>query len=100
VDANQVALDAAVDAYLNGFRSRAGGPRRAFVRHRNVHLYLSVPAHAAKIAHYAQAAGGGLTEPVPQVNLSSDGDFVAGHPKKAAAAQRRTRHRYIDTSAS
>jgi len=27
---------------------------------------------------------------VPQVNLSSDGDFVAGHPKKAAAAQRRT----------
>jgi len=45
-----------------------------------------VPDHAAKIAHYAQAAGAGLAEPAPQVNLSSDGDFVAGHPKKVAAA--------------
>jgi hypothetical protein len=48
------------------------------------HTYLSDPTRAVKIAHYAQAAGGGLAEPVPLVNLSSDGDFVAGHPKHAA----------------
>jgi pimeloyl-ACP methyl ester carboxylesterase len=86
VDANQVALDAAVDAYL----ADSGADQLDLVGHSfgtaTSHLYLSVPAHAAKIAHYAQAAGGGLTEPVPQVNLSSDGDFVAGHPKKVAAA--------------
>lgn len=40
--------------------------------------YMSDPARAAKIAHYAQAAGFGTAEPVPQVNLSSAGDMVAG----------------------
>jgi hypothetical protein len=47
--------------------------------------YLSDAGHAAKIAHYAQAAGGGLAEPVPQVNLSSDGDHIAG-PRNMATA--------------
>lgn len=47
-------------------------------------MYLSDPARAAKIEHWAQAAGAGLPAPVPQVNLSSDGDFIAG-PKNVAS---------------
>ncbi len=47
--------------------------------------YLSDPARAAKIEHYAQAAGGGLPVSVPQVNLSSEGDFVGGNQKSVAS---------------
>jgi pimeloyl-ACP methyl ester carboxylesterase len=86
VDANQSALDAAVDAY----RTDSASDTIDLVGHSfgtaTSAIYLSDPAHAAKIEHYAQAAGAGLAEPVPQVNLSSDGDFVAGHPKKVAPA--------------
>src|SRR6185295_18390764 len=46
--------------------------------------YLASADHAAKIEHYAQAAGAGLPAPVSHVNLSSDGDFVAG-PRNMAA---------------
>lgn len=84
VDANQARLDAAVDAYL----SDTGFDQIDLVGHSfgtaTSAIYLSAPEHAAKIAHYVQAAGGGVAEPVPQVNLSSDGDFVAGNPKKIA----------------
>ena len=84
IDANQVKLDAAVDA----FRHDTGFDKIDLVGHSfgtaTSATYLSVPEHAAKIAHYAQAAGAGLPSPVPQVNLSSAGDFVAGNPKKIA----------------
>ena len=83
-DAMQARLDAAVDQY----RKDSGFDKLDLVGHSYgtamSALYLKDPAHAAKIEHYAQAAGGGLAEPVPQVNLSSDGDFVAGNPKKIA----------------
>ena len=83
-DATQARLDVAVDA----FRKDTGFDKIDLVGHSfgtaQSFAYLNDPAHAAKIAHYAQAAGGGLPEPVPQVNLSSDGDFVAGNPKKIA----------------
>lgn len=83
-DATQAALDAAVDA----FRKDTGVDKLDLVGHSfgttTSATYLSDTSHAAKIAHYAQAAGGGLAEPVPEVNLSSDGDYVAGHPKKIA----------------
>jgi len=84
VDDTQARLDDAVDQ----FRKDSGFDKIDLVGHSfgtvQSALYLSKAAHAAKIAHYAQAAGGGGAEPVPQVNLSSDGDFVAGHPKKIA----------------
>jgi pimeloyl-ACP methyl ester carboxylesterase len=87
IDANQVKLDAAVDAFLKDTKvDKIDLVGHSFGTATSA-IYLSDPAHAAKIAHYAQAAGAGLPEPVPQVNLSSDGDFVAGHPKKVAAAQ-------------
>jgi pimeloyl-ACP methyl ester carboxylesterase len=85
-DDNVARLDAFVDAYLKD----SGFDTIDLVGHSygtvTSHNYLNDPGRAAKIAHYAQAAGGGLAEPVPQVNLSSDGDFVAGHPKHAAPA--------------
>lgn len=75
-DATQAKLDAAVEAFI----ADSGFDQIDLVGHSfgtvTSHTYLSDPAHAAKIAHYAQAAGGGLAEPVPQVNLSSDGDYV------------------------
>jgi hypothetical protein len=87
IDAMQRRLDAAVDA----FRSDSGFDTIDLVGHSYgtamSATYLSDAAHAAKIEHYAQAAGGGLPEPVSQVNLSSEGDFVAvgaGNPKKVA----------------
>jgi hypothetical protein len=83
-DATQARLDKAVDA----FRADTGFDKVDLVGHSYgtamSALYLMDASHAVKIEHYAQAAGGGLTEPVPQVNLSSDGDFVAGNPKKIA----------------
>jgi pimeloyl-ACP methyl ester carboxylesterase len=83
-DATQARLDQAVDA----FRKDTGFDKIDLVGHSfgtaQSFTYLNDPTHAAKIAHYAQAAGGGLPSPVPQVNLSSDGDFVAGNPKKIA----------------
>ncbi len=86
LDATQTALDATVDA----FREDTGFDTIDLVGHSfgtsTSATYLSVPTQAAKIAHYAQAAGAGLAEPVPEVNLSSDGDFVAGNPKKIAPA--------------
>jgi pimeloyl-ACP methyl ester carboxylesterase len=86
VDANQIALDAAVDKY----RTDTGVDTIDLVGHSfgtaTSAIYLSDATHAAKIAHYAQAAGAGLAAPVPEVNLSSDGDFVAGNPKKVAPA--------------
>ncbi|HVW29293.1 MAG TPA: hypothetical protein VHC69_28195 [Polyangiaceae bacterium] len=84
IDATEARLDTAVDA----FRKDTGFDRIDLVGHSYGTFmsatYLNDPAHAAKIEHYAQAAGGGVPEPVPQVNLSSDGDFVAGHPAKVA----------------
>ena len=83
-DATQSRLDAAVDA----LRTDSGFDTIDLIGHSfgtaMSATYLSDEAHAAKIAHYAQAAGGGIAEPVPQVNLSSDGDHVAG-PRKTAA---------------
>ncbi|HEX4334846.1 MAG TPA: alpha/beta fold hydrolase [Polyangiaceae bacterium] len=83
-DDTEARLDAAVDA----FRKDTGFDKLDLVGHSYGTLmsatYLKDAAHAAKIEHYAQAAGGGVAEPVPQVNLSSDGDFVAGNPKKLA----------------
>lgn len=85
VDANQVALDAAVDAFRKDTRFDTIDLVGHSFGTATSAIYLSDPTHAAKIAHYAQAAGGGVAEPVAQVNLSSDGDFVAG-PKKVAPA--------------
>jgi pimeloyl-ACP methyl ester carboxylesterase len=79
-------LDAAVDA----LRTAAGVDKIDLVGHSLGTLvtatYLSDAAHAAKIAHWAQAAGGGVPAPVPQVNLSSDGDKIAGPRKTATGA--------------
>lgn len=85
MDETQARLDAAVDS----FRADSGFDTIDLVGHSfgtaQSAAYLMSAEHAAKIEHYAQAAGGGAPEPVSQVNLSSDGDFVAGNPKKIAA---------------
>jgi hypothetical protein len=80
---------ARLDAFVDQFRTDSGFDTIDLVGHSfgtaQSATYLASPDHAAKIEHYAQAAGGGLPEPVSQVNLSSDGDFVAGNPKHVAA---------------
>ncbi|MFH1268145.1 MAG: hypothetical protein ABIK89_20695, partial [Planctomycetota bacterium] len=84
-DDTLVRLDAAVDA----FRDDSGFDTLDLVGHSygtGISAgYLSDPVRAAKIEHYAQAAGGGLPVSVPQVNLSSEGDFVAGNQKSVAS---------------
>lgn len=50
--------------------------------------YLSEPGRAAKIAHYANVAGGqSAALPVPVVNIASDGDKVVGNADVPEAEQ-------------
>jgi hypothetical protein len=90
------AIDAAIDAVLS---ANPGFSQVDLIGHSQgaaqAYAYLQDPAHAAKVAHFVQLAGGPQSAPpgppdasgVPTLSISSYGDVVAG-PQGVTGAEK------------